>query len=119
MSKSTNIDKEEEFPEGKVLYRIHKHRERSSSLVKKKKKQIALEKNKLKCEICEFDFFKTYSELGKGGIECHHTIPVSNYKKNTKTKLKDLVLVCSNCHRMLRRKRPWLNKEQLKRLLVT
>lgn len=116
VSKSINNDEEEEFPEGKVLYRLHKQRERNSTVVKKKK-QIALEGNYLKCEICEFDFFKTYGELGQGFIECHHTIPVSNYKENTKTKVNDLVLVCSNCHRMLHRQRPWLSKEQLKDIL--
>ncbi|MGG2066931.1 HNH endonuclease [Bacillus sp. S14(2024)] len=116
VSKSINIDEEEEFPEGQVLYRLHKQRERNSSVVKKKK-QLALEGNNLKCEICEFDFFKTYGDLGKGYMECHHTIPVSEYKENTRTKLNDLVLVCSNCHRMLHRKRPWLSKVQLKNLL--
>ncbi|REJ16166.1 MAG: restriction endonuclease, partial [Bacillaceae bacterium] len=29
----------------------------------------------------------------------------------------DIVLVCSNCHRMLHRRRPWLTKEQLKDLI--
>ncbi|WP_214482962.1 HNH endonuclease [Bacillus sp. SM2101] len=116
VSKPINIDEEEEFPEGKVLYRVHKQRERNSNVVKKKK-QIALENNELKCEICEFDFYKTYGKLGHGFIECHHTIPVSNYKEDSKTKLNDLILVCSNCHRMLHRKRPWLNKVQLKSIL--
>jgi 5-methylcytosine-specific restriction protein A len=113
--KTLNIE-EEEFPEGKILYRLHKQRERNSSIVKKKK-QKALDENNLTCEICDFDFFSTYGELGKGYIECHHTIPVSNYKENATTKLKDLVLVCSNCHRMLHRKRPWLSKEELKTLI--
>ncbi|EJR31147.1 HNH endonuclease [Bacillus mycoides] len=118
VSKQIDNEDEEEFPEGKILYRMHKQRERNSSVVKRKK-QIALEKNQLKCEICEFDFFKTYGELGKGFIECHHTVPISNYKENTKTKLNDLVLVCSNCHRMLHRKRPWLGKEELKTLILS
>lgn len=111
-----NNDEEEEFPEGKVLYRLHKQRERNNRVVKEKK-QAALKKNELCCEICEFDFYKVYGELGKGFIECHHIIPVSEYKENTFTKLKDLVLVCSNCHRMLHRKRPWLSKEDLKCIL--
>jgi len=116
VSISISIDEEEEFPEGRVLYRIHKQRERNNNVVKKKK-QIALDANKLKCEICEFDFYKIYGDLGKGFIECHHIIPISNYKENAKTKLNDLVLVCSNCHRMLHRKRPWLGKEELKELI--
>ncbi|MFP7176471.1 HNH endonuclease [Priestia filamentosa] len=116
VSQIMNTDEEEEFPEGKILYRLHKQRERNSSVVKKKK-WLAIEKNDLKCEICTFDFFKRYGELGYGFIECHHTKPISDYEEDTKTKLEDLVLVCSNCHRMLHRKRPWLDKEQLRQLI--
>jgi hypothetical protein len=36
-----------------------------------------------------------------------------------RTKLADVVLVCSNCHRMLHRRRPWLGIEGLKALLQT
>jgi 5-methylcytosine-specific restriction enzyme A len=111
-----NQDEEAEFPEGKILYRLHKYRERNSTEVKKKKR-IALENNKLHCEICEFDFQKTYGELGVGYIECHHTLPISEYQEDTKTKPSDLILVCSNCHRMLHRRRPWLSKKQLTDLL--
>ncbi len=60
---SSNDDEEEEFPEGKVLYRIHKGRERKSSAVRKKKDK-AIESGNLKCEICKFDFHETYGELG-------------------------------------------------------
>ncbi|AVD54613.1 HNH endonuclease (plasmid) [Priestia filamentosa] len=116
VSQTINRDEEEEFPEGKILYRLHRQRERNSSVVKKKKR-LAMEKNNLKCEICTFDFFKKYGELGYGFIECHHAKPISDYKEDTKTKLEDLVLVCSNCHRMLHRKRPWLSKEQLRQLI--
>lgn len=115
VSQSINYE-EEEFPEGKILYRVHKCHERNSVLVKKKK-QNAMDNNKLICEICAFDFYEIYGELGEGYIECHHTVPVSEYKDNTTTKLNDLVLVCSNCHKMLHRKRPWLKKEQLIKIL--
>jgi 5-methylcytosine-specific restriction enzyme A len=110
-------DEEEEFPEGKILYRVHKSRERNGRLIKKKK-QIAIQNDKLSCEICNFDFYKTYGEFGKGFIECHHTVPVSEYQNNTTTKLNDLILVCSNCHRMLHRRRPWLTKEKLSELIM-
>ena len=35
-----------------------------------------------------------------------------------KTKLVDLVLLCSNCHRMVHRKKPWLNLEELMELII-
>jgi 5-methylcytosine-specific restriction enzyme A len=111
-----NEEEEEVFPEGKILFRVHKLRERNVGVVKKKKQQ-ALEKNELYCEICQFDFFKTYGEIGEGFIECHHTIPVSEYTEKKNTKLQDLILVCSNCHRMLHRRRPWLGKGDLMNLM--
>lgn len=112
------VDEENEFPEGKVLYRLHKYRERNRSLVAKAK-ELAIRKGSLECEVCGFDFFKTYGELGKGYIECHHVVPVSEYSINAKTKVTDLALVCSNCHRMLHRRRPWLGTAELKQVLKT
>jgi 5-methylcytosine-specific restriction protein A len=111
-------DEEDEFPEGKVLYRRHRMRERSQSLVRRAK-QLAFEKHgRLMCECCKFDFSVRYGELGQGYIECHHTIPVSEYTENAKTRVQDLALVCSNCHRMLHRKRPWLSIGELSKLIL-
>lgn len=39
--------------------------------------------------------------MGKGYIECHHLIPLSNFQVIKETKLDDLALLCSNCHRMI------------------
>jgi 5-methylcytosine-specific restriction enzyme A len=103
---------EDGFPEGNVLYRIHRFRERNIKLVNQVKKN-AVSLNKFYCEICGFSFPKTYGELGKGYIECHHTLPLSEYKSITKTAIKDIALVCSNCHRMLHRRRPWLRMEEI------
>jgi len=55
--------------------------------------------------------------LGKDYIECHHTIPVSELPQGAKTRLEDVVLVCSNCHHMIHRKRPWLAVEEVRGLL--
>lgn len=113
----SNIEADEkEFPEGKILFRMHRQRERNQKVISDLKK-AALESGKLHCHICGFDFFKTYGELGKGFIECHHTVPVSSYAENQKTRMKDLVLVCSNCHHMLHRRRPWLSINELKAIL--
>ena len=51
-------------------------------------------------------------------MECHHVKPVSKIEKNEKTKLVDLVLLCSNCHRMVHRKKPWLNLEEITELII-
>ena len=67
--------------------------------------------------IDEFDFLVTYGKLGDGFIECHHNKPVSKMKLGEKTNIVDLALLCSNCHRMIHRRKPWLSVPQLKDLL--
>ena len=59
----------------------------------------------LTCETCRFDFAHTYRGYGSGYIECHHIVPLGAAGR-TQTRLRDLVLVCSNCHRMLHRGDP-------------
>lgn len=112
----TLSDGDEEGTEGQVLTRIHKFRERDPSLVKRKKERVLKAVGVLRCEVCDFDFSARYGIRGDGFIECHHTKPVSELRAGEKTKLRDLALVCSNCHRMIHRKRPWLSIEQLKAL---
>ena len=100
------------FPEGRILYRLHRQRERNPTVVREVKRK-ANATGSLCCAVCQFDFFASYGELGKGFIECHHTMPVSEYRPGQKTKVADLSLVCANCHRMLHRRRPWLTVSEL------
>lgn len=86
---------------GKVIYKLHKLRERDSKINSKKKAQYLEKYGKLDCEVCQFDFYKTYGDLGKGFIEAHHRVPLSEIDGEKITVLEDLALVCSNCHRML------------------
>lgn len=98
----------EGFPEGAMKEYQHKKRERNKTLIQKAK-QIFIEKGHCCCQICGFDFSEKYGILGKNYIEAHHTIPVSELTENSETKIEDLAFVCSNCHRMLHRRRPWLS----------
>jgi predicted HNH restriction endonuclease len=113
------IGEEEEslFPEGVAYYKLHRSLERDSRIVKLAKQKRLLEKSELKCDVCDFDFFETYGVIGEGFIEAHHSTPVSALDQTTTTKISDLNLVCSNCHRILHRKRPWLSVYELKKLL--
>jgi predicted HNH restriction endonuclease len=83
----------------------HLRRERSAGLRNKKIKAVIAEKHDLKCEVCDFDFEDAYGKLGKGFAEVHHIIPLSTLGE-TKTKLSDLAVLCSNCHRMIHRTNP-------------
>ena len=104
----------EEGEEGKVLTRLHRYRERNTSIVRLKKKQTIKEHKSLTCEVCQFDFAEVYGERGHGFIECHHTKPLSELSQQGETtKLSDLSLVCSNCHRMIHKNRPWLSVAHL------
>ena len=91
-------------PEGSVELRAHYQRERSTILVKKKKEDFKNHYGKVKCEICGFCFEESYpQDLGKDYIEAHHKTPLSKISGQVKTTLDDLMLVCSNCHRMIHR----------------
>jgi putative restriction endonuclease len=73
---------------------------------------------RLDCDCCGFNFSQTYGAVGEGFIEAHHTLPVSEMEDEHITTVDDLALVCANCHRMLQRRRPWLNPADLRTLLI-
>ncbi|MDI9882741.1 HNH endonuclease [Flectobacillus longus] len=109
-------DDELSFPEGKEIYRLHKSKERNTELIKTVKLNRLQKDKDLSCEVCNFSFSKQYGELGEGFIEAHHLFPISQLTEETETKISDIALVCSNCHRMLHRKRPWITVEELKNI---
>lgn len=101
--------------EGHVIYKLHKLRERDPKINRKKKEKYYKEHGKLDCEICGFDFYKVYGEIGKGFIECHHKKPLSEIDSEVITSIDDLALVCSNCHKMLHRET--IGVEELKKII--
>ena len=115
--KSATLSVEEEGEEGQILTRIHRYRERDAKLVGIKKEQVLRKQKTLICEVCDFDFKEVYGDRGHGFIECHHTKPLSELEAGEKTKISDLSLVCSNCHRMIHRQQPWLSVDDLRRLV--
>jgi predicted HNH restriction endonuclease len=64
-----------------------------------------------------FDFLAVYGEVGRGYLECHHLLALADLVAARATRLSDVVLVCSNCHRMIHRKRPWLTLASLAGLI--
>jgi predicted HNH restriction endonuclease len=81
-------------------------------------KEKALDEHgRLPCAACAFDFAGVYGEVGRGFIECHHLLALADLAAERNTKPSDLALVCSNCHRMIHRKRPWLSMGRLTELL--
>ena len=114
---SIELDDEDAL-EGRVLTRIHSYRERDQAIVKRKKDSFRKAHGTLFCEACSFNFSKKYGERGANFIECHHTKPVSELQPGEKTKLRDLALLCANCHRMIHAARPWWSVEELQASLL-
>lgn len=113
------LNEEKLFSEGaeRKAFKLHVIRERDPEVIKRAK-QNAKKEGKLCCIACGFDFAKVYGELGDGYIEGHHTKPISKKpKQGEETKVEDIALVCSNCHRMLHRIRPTINVGSLKKLI--
>lgn len=58
------------------------------------------------CQVCGFNFESFYGSRGIGYAEVHHVIPLSvtGVERETDPE-KDLIVLCSNCHRMIHRVR--------------
>lgn len=109
-------EEDEGAMEGRLLQRTHFHRERDKKLRERKIRSFLKNHRSVYCEICEFDFEEAYGERGRNFIEVHHVLPLHASGRTT-TKLGDLILVCSNCHRMIHRSTPWLTPDGVRRLL--
>lgn len=100
--------------EGKPTYRLHLIRERDRKLITAKRKLAMSDEGSIKCEACGFDFEKKYGVIGKGFCEVHHDVPLSERRHASKTELSDLVILCSNCHRMIHRTSPLMRLKDFK-----
>ena len=105
---------ETEFPEGRIVYRRHRARERNRALVEKKKRKSCGRRAAWRAPRVRSCSAAAHGVLGEGFIECHHAVALSELSEERRTRLEDVVLVCSNCHRMIHRRRPWLAAAQIK-----
>jgi hypothetical protein len=96
-----------EAVEGNRRLRKHFARERCRTLIAKKRQDFAARNGgRVFCEVCSFDFSRKYPQmLGEGFIEVHHLSPLFDRDEPLRTTLSDLLMVCSNCHRMIHRTR--------------
>lgn len=110
----TPVSNYEGKKEGQILYTYSKKYERSLN-----NRLEAIKIHGTKCVCCGFDFEKVYGVRGTGFIEIHHNKPLHSIDEeiviNPET---DLSPVCSNCHRIIhRRKDDVLSVEQVKALI--
>ncbi|MBK1785669.1 HNH endonuclease [Prauserella cavernicola] len=109
---AADIDEEEAAAEGRALVLLHLRRERNPKLRAKKIDRVLAERGCLECEVCGFDFERTYGERGARYAEVHHVTPL-HITGQTETRLNDLAVLCSNCHRMIHRGAHWLTPAEL------
>ncbi|WP_165960845.1 HNH endonuclease [Actinocrispum wychmicini] len=102
--------------EGRLLERRHLRRERDPRLRERKIRAVLDRDGRLECEVCSFDFERTYGPRGAGYAECHHVIPL-HASGETVTRLRDLAVLCANCHRMIHRGTRWLTVDELRELV--
>ncbi|MEU3458333.1 HNH endonuclease [Streptomyces sp. NPDC006733] len=113
-------DESPDAPEGRLLARLHRVRERDPRLRRRKIQKVLDSGGDLSCEVCSFNFARTYGTLGDGYVEVHHVVPL-HASGETVTSLDDLALLCSNCHRMCHRSagagEPWRTPATLRDLV--
>lgn len=112
-----DVDQRTSIEEGNPRLVAHLRRERNAAIVKSKKAAVIKATGKLCCEVCDFDFKEFYGELGEGFCEVHHLQPLSKADGKVKTELKDLAIICSNCHRIIHRSDPMPSIEKLSKVL--
>lgn len=94
-----------EWVEGSPKLVTHFRRERNSGIAGRKKEEFKREHGRLLCECCKLDPVVEYGQnVGEACIEVHHKIPLANLQPASSTRLRDLMCVCANCHRVIHRK---------------
>ena len=95
--------------EGKKIYYYGKRYERNQGI-----RNAVISIQGYKCKICGFDFEEFYGDVGHEYIEVHHIKPLCKGEQTPDPKT-DLIVVCSNCHKMLHRnKSKTLTPDELK-----
>ena len=102
------------FAEGKVVTETHVRRERDPKLRKRLLEQRR-DSGGLRCDVCWCTEAGHAPNLRESIFEAHHILPLSAGEER-KTQLKDMALLCANCHRMVHRaiaqSKRWLSIEE-------
>jgi hypothetical protein len=79
---------------------------------------VARQAGWLACEVCRFDFAATYGNDLHGFADVHHLAPLSRATGKVVTTLKDLAILCANCHWAIHRIGPEMpGVEEMRRKL--
>jgi hypothetical protein len=113
----TEPNRHEEYTEGIRAARERYFFTRNATLARRAKELFGYV-----CQACDFQFNEAYGELGDGFIECHHLNPLSErseeeWTEGIRTRLDDVTTLCSNCHRMIHRRRPAVTLGELRAIV--
>ena len=89
--------------EGAPQLVLHLKRERDAGMVKAKLKAVEATTGCLACECCGFEAKYVFPNLSAPIVEVHHRAPLGTSAGVSKVTLKDLAILCPNCHRGIHR----------------
>ena len=96
-------------------YAYHRRIERNAKISKAVKKIQGFT-----CQVCGFNFEENYGQIGKDYIEAHHLYPLHTLPEGKSVPVdpkNDFSVLCSNCHRMVHRKKDIISPEELRSLI--
>lgn len=93
---------EADVVEGRLLYRLHRRRERNPGLRARKLNQVDAMGLTPSCEVCGLVPDRIYGAGSEGVLECHHLRPLKLGERATR--LADVALLCATCHRAIHAK---------------
>jgi predicted HNH restriction endonuclease len=106
-------------PEGRILTRLHRYRERNRSVVREARDRFRkAHGGVLRCEACGVEPSTVYGPRGIDRLHAHHVIPVSELLPDSETSVSDLVFLCPNCHDIVHAARPWLSLDELRAIIA-
>jgi 5-methylcytosine-specific restriction protein A len=108
---------EEVFFEGRLVTKAHIRRERNRK-VRARLIELRRKKGLMRCDVCGC---APKNAIQEAIFEAHHVVPLSAALERG-TRIRDLALLCANCHRMIHRAigdaKRWLSVEDAKRTLL-
>jgi 5-methylcytosine-specific restriction protein A len=106
---------EHDVIEGRLIYRMHRQRERDARLRDRKLRQIKVNGDTPSCSVCGLVPDSIFGSGSEAVLECHHLRPLQLGARTTR--LSDVALVCANCHKALHAKGLLVSIEDLRGLL--
>lgn len=105
--------------EGKILTRVHSYKERDRKFSQTVRKHFRnINNGFLHCMACGLQPNKMYKGVdAERCIEAHHKIPIEELQPDSITRVEDMVMVCSNCHRIIHSKKPCLTIDEVKKII--